>query len=556
MPEILSDEEITELIAKYNPYPSVRDNQAKAISDILKVYDPEADDTVLVQAPLPTAAGKTLIATILGKILSKELNVDMVLGTTPLVDLIYQYRDNPRYRDVPCLVGKANYKCILRPGNTAEDCIMSRRKKNLPGPCKTCEYLKAKRAFDNASFAWCTFDRMLYDPSVKQRINALIVDESARCESSLRKFSDLVLPKEADIKDLRNWLQYYDYELNDELRRLETLIQNLALELEDVDFTPGSPSEVEKEYSQTEKDINRIQSKIRTVETAMGYMDNNVPYMIHTEKAIKYDPIQKANVSYDKNTFKLITANVPFSRMIKNVNFVLLMSGTPATELITAKPFINIESIHPIPIENRRCLFITSIGSMSFKTRDATAVKMAPQIANIWQQYDKSSLLVHCGSYPVAKLIYRELVKHVDEDNVILQIDAKEKEFYDVGTKRQQFIGTFRKSGKIGLSIEFNEGIDLEGTDYKAQVIAKLPAHPWLDQYVVKRNEYDTAKFGSNVWYDRESANKLMQSYGRICRTPTDTGVTYVLDKAVYSFWKRYQNKYFYKWFNNAVTVM
>jgi Rad3-related DNA helicase len=96
----------------------------------------------------------------------------------------------------------------------------------------------------------------------------------------------------------------------------------------------------------------------------------------------------------------------------------------------------------------------------------------------------------------------------------------------------------------------------LEGAEYKAQVIAKLPAHPWLDQYVVKRNEYDTSKYGSNVWYDRESANKLMQSYGRICRTPMDEGITYVLDKAIYGFWRRYQNKYFYKWFNEAITVM
>jgi len=163
--------------------------------------------------------------------------------------------------------------------------------------------------------------------------------------------------------------------------------------------------------------------------------------------------------------------------------------------------------------------------------------------------------MLHAGSYPIAYLIYDELIKIMDEQDILLQIDKKGKYKYPEGVFRNDCSKIFKSSKKklIWISVEMNEGVDLFGPDYKLNLIAKLPAEPWKSEYTIARNLYDTENFKDNVWYNTLSANKLQQSYGRICRGPEDEGTTIVLDKAIIGFYNRYKNKLFYQWFKDAI---
>ena len=93
----------------------------------------------------------------------------------------------------------------------------------------------------------------------------------------------------------------------------------------------------------------------------------------------------------------------------------------------------------------------------------------------------------------------------------------------------------FRNSSKpcILLGSGMWEGLDLLGYDYGWQVIAKLPypslgdpAWKYLAEEQPERYAWATTK-------------TLLQGFGRICRGPTDFGLTIVLDKAFENFYFR-----------------
>lgn len=548
----IDETELNAMMDKYNPYPSLRETQRKAILDVMKYYDSDAEEVIITELPVPTAGGKTLINTICQLILAEEYGEDLVLGTTPLVELMRQFSTNPNYENVPCLVGKANYPCaaFAEQGLTAADCVLRGKKKQKAfAACKNCEYRKAKARFDNSNFGNTTFDRFLYDPQIKGRTNYLFIDESASIERGLRNFSNLELPKDFDKKNpieyLRKWLI-----------DLEDLYNQLSFQADDLtSIIETDPSQI-NEYVKINKQLDALDKKMQNVRQAMYYIENDIKYLVSKEDKSVYNRSKKMYEKEEINVFKLLTAHIPFASMVKNLKMVVLSSATPATQILTTKPINVIETIHPIPKEQRPMIFDV-VGSMSYNTRVETAKKMAPVIARYHQQYD-SNTMVHCGSYPITYLIYDELVKYVDKENILLQVDRTGKNKYREGVLRNDCgkIFTNGERKRIWLSVEMNEGIDLAGPNYKLNLIAKLPAEPWLSDYVVTRNDYDKATFGWNQWYDTQSANKLMQSYGRICRYPGDFGVTIALDKAVYSFWRRYQKKLFYNWFNEAVVVI
>lgn len=525
-------EELNALMDKYNPYPSLRETQRKAIHDIMNYYDPDAKDVIIIECPVPTAGGKTLINTIVQKILAFECDEDMVLGTTPLIELIKQYAKNSNYKDVPTLIGKSNYKCALYPEMSAEDCIMKGKKSKYHTACTNCEYKAAKQRFDNSAIGWQTFDGFL---RTHRNIACLIIDECSSIESKLRNYYSLELPNEANIKELSTYLENYKIELEDELHNLEMQSDDM------IEYLP----DMLKEYTGINKKINKLTKQIENINQAIYFIESNVKYIIEQQKKKIYNRDTAKYDEIDIKVFKLLTAHIPFANMTKNLKMVILSSATPASHLLTIKHINKIETIHPIPKERRK-IFFMPVGSMSFNSRIETAKKMAPVIAELHNKYGTSTML-HAGSYPIANLIYENLINYIPDENILLQTKPNRN------TIIQDF---YRLDNKILISVEYNEGIDLFGEKYQLNIIAKLPTEPWLAEYTKARNLYDKAKFGFNQWYDTQSANKLMQSYGRICRTPSDEGTTFVLDNAVYSFWNRYKGKLFYPWFNEAVELI
>ncbi len=533
-----NEEEIKGLIKEYNPYERIREGQEKAIIDVMKCYDPDAEEAIICELPAPTAFGKSLVCTIAMKILANDYDEDMVLGTTPLVELLKQYKDNPMYQDVPCLMGRNNYECALFPELKASDCIY-RKGKKMPKACMKCAYRAAKNRLDDSALGWYTFDGFMRSPKIRGRVNCLFVDESAKIESILRNINSIELPEIFDEKEVLDSFNEWNVDLEDLYNQMCAKSDMLS---EDAENDVNARNELVK----LNRKIEATERKMQVIRQSIYYVENDIKFIVEHAKKETWNKVERKKEIANTREFKLLTAHIPFASMVKNLKFVVLSSATPSTNLLMAKEYNKIDTEHPIPVERRKLYFVP-VGSMSYNSRIETAKKMAPVIANLHEMYDTKTML-HAGSYPVANLIYEELKKHMDEKNILLQSSKTRNECSKI----------FRNSTYklIWISVEMNEGVDLNGKDYKLNIIAKLPAELWTAEYTIARNAYDTANFGYNLWYDTQTAQKLQQSYGRICRDPRDFGETWVLDRAAYSFWNRYKKSLFYSWFNEAVNII
>jgi len=89
-------------------------------------------------------------------------------------------------------------------------------------------------------------------------------------------------------------------------------------------------------------------------------------------------------------------------------------------------------------------------------------------------------------------------------------------------------------------------GLNLKGDSFKWQAITKCP-FPDLGDIAV------AAKAKNNPeWYAWETIKQIVQAYGRICRSPDDHGVTYMLDSDFERLYTGY-NELFPQWFKDAV---
>lgn len=79
------------------------------------------------------------------------------------------------------------------------------------------------------------------------------------------------------------------------------------------------------------------------------------------------------------------------------------------------------------------------------------------------------------------------------------------------------------------------EGVDLVEDIARWQVITKLPRPSLADPFVAWKADKDP------VWYAWQTAKQLLQMFGRVCRTPTDYGVTYIYDSSFASFYYQYE---------------
>ena len=92
-----------------------------------------------------------------------------------------------------------------------------------------------------------------------------------------------------------------------------------------------------------------------------------------------------------------------------------------------------------------------------------------------------------------------------------------------------------------------HEGIDLIGDLSRFQIICKVPyPNCFDDEQLARRVEID------RPYYTWLTALKLVQSYGRSVRSPTDTADTYILDESIYKFMDD-ARKMLPGWFKEAV---
>ncbi|MCK9568435.1 hypothetical protein M0R72_05805 [Candidatus Pacearchaeota archaeon] len=493
-------------LQRYNPYESFRPGQLDAINGMLDLIE---EGQKVIELRAPTASGKSLdiYATIL--FLHHELDYNYLTYTSPQVQLVSDQL-RAQFPDLPVLVGKGNYKCLVEPTATADDCPFSSSEEGFI-QCAMCPYRLDYHTFIESPYGATTFDRYLSDPSINARCRGLFIDESATTEDKLLNRVDMLIPPEVDVDDLPGSLPIYYHKLVVEASRLERLITELKEDAKKGDRKALS------ELKKATRKYNAVSRDARKCARCMGFLDQHVPYIID-----------------EKRHFRLIEGKVLFQSLIEKLQFVVLASGTPTTALLT-KDYKSVSIPHPTDV-NHRLVYYDPIApgtqatmKMTYQDREKWAPYMALKIAQYHTKYAQGKhTLVHCGTYGVANLIYDGFETHAFHrhplvpvelfDNVILQESG--------ALGRERTMNAWRAgSNTILLAVERNEGISCDGPDYPLNIIANVFYPPYKDSWISARNAFD-----GKLWYNTGVAVDVVQAASRCTRGPEDFSTTVICD--------------------------
>lgn len=223
----------------------------------------------------------------------------------------------------------------------------------------------------------------------------------------------------------------------------------------------------------------------------------------------------------DRDCIKLLPVDIteaPPMFWPKEVEKVILLSATIGPKDIEAlglggrgRRVCYIDCKSPIPHTNRPIIPLDVV-SVNRNNMEAAVPLLGQEILAIADYHSSEKGVVHC-TYQLA----RDLIPLLSSNSRFL--------FHDKSNKREQY-QLFRDSSepRILVACGMYEGIDLPEDLGRWQVIAKIPwpslANPGLAHLAERDPE----------WYNWETCKTTIQACGRICRTPEDFGVSYVLD--------------------------
>jgi ATP-dependent DNA helicase DinG len=188
------------------------------------------------------------------------------------------------------------------------------------------------------------------------------------------------------------------------------------------------------------------------------------------------------------------------------------------------------------PLERRRVHYY-SFGSMGSSQKADTLPSMLRAVIKIAAKHQDRGL-IHCNSYELGTQIQEALINGGMGERVIFPKNSEERE--------AAFQRHNTTEGAILISPSMQEGFDFNGDKARWQVIPKVP-YPYLGDKQIKRKlELD------EEWYTMRTVMTILQACGRICRSATDYGVTYILDSDFKRLWKK-ADYMIPQWYRDAV---
>ena len=185
--------------------------------------------------------------------------------------------------------------------------------------------------------------------------------------------------------------------------------------------------------------------------------------------------------------------------------------------------YLNCES----PIEaGRRPVLIRPLLSLNYQNLTAGTVRL---MEHVMEEY----LPLHVGEKGMIHVTYQqaEILRHLPAlaGHPRLIFHGKE----DKVLKFREFQDSDPAEGKVLVASGMYEGIDLPYDMARWQVVLKVPWLSLADPAIAYKSGEDPE------WYDWETWKKIIQACGRVCRTPTDQGVTYILDGSIEKLYNR-----------------
>jgi len=167
----------------------------------------------------------------------------------------------------------------------------------------------------------------------------------------------------------------------------------------------------------------------------------------------------------------------------------------------------------------RRPVTYMPVGSMSVATKARTLPRMLATLENIAARFPAQKGMLHC-TYEVAR----------DLQALMGDGPLKDRLLFHKKEDRTEVVNAFKafppESGKILVGCGLEEGLDLIGDLARFQVIVKVP-WPSLEEPAIRYMAGQDPE-----WYNWQTVKKLLQASGRIVRSVSDYGETFVIDSS------------------------
>ena len=522
--------------ARHFPFPTIRDEQKRAIEFALDAY---AQGKRYVVLEMGTGCGKSPTGITIARHLEEKLGGSTgayVLTTQKLLQDQY-VRDfglGTPFGLLRSIKSSSNYQCGVKAGQT---CAETRRitgnpllvkyaaKDSAYKACDTsCPYKQAKRDFLECrvgvtNFAYF-FAETMYAGKLLPR-DLLVVDECHNIESELGRFIEVMFserfardtlqlraPKAGATQDaVFAWIKG-PYE-----KALSRHIKDLVSTLESAMQGGADLGTHSKELEVLDKHICKVHRFVAAYDKRLWVMNTGLPMPgtgARGGRKFEFKPVSVASHSQE-TLFKFGTRVLMMSATIADKDVFCRTIGLDPAEVA----FLRIPS--PFPVQNRLVHFMP-VGSMSRARIDETLPKMVEGLKTLLAAHAGEKGIVHAVNYRIA----RHLVDVIRDPRLLLHDSTNRDE-----TLRMHAADP---GPTVLVSPSMMEGVDLVGDLSRFQVLVKVP-FPFLGDEVVKRRMEADPR-----WYAYQTARSIMQALGRSVRSSTDHAVSYILD----ADWRRF----------------
>lgn len=403
---------------------------------------------------------------------------------------------------------------------------------------KTCPYVLTRWRFDMAAVAVTNypylFTEHMYVGELEPR-NMVIIDECHTLERQITGFIEVVvdkasldnwapacrpIPKMNHIEDFTEWLT------NRYLRMCKERLDMLSENLVSCGF---SNRRMQDEY-------NRLKNHVGRLSYAVDDMTQRGDDWVYWQELVDNEW---------QCTAKPLSAAPFVPSLINEMGATrIYMSAYPGPKDVFCRnlglrprdvAWLELDSSFPV---DNRLIHMTTVGSMSRTCLDQTMPHMLKMCEAILDSHPNDKGIIHCHSYAIGQKI-NDYFAHSKHANRVL--------FATKSAERGTLFNRHRVSTEptVMLSPSLAEGYSFDDDLARFQIIPKVP-YPYLgDRQVAAKMQQD------RDWYVLQTVMSVLQACGRIVRSDTDHGDTYILDSDFIRLYNENQ-KFFPKWFRDA----
>ena len=557
------------MVMEHFPFPNARVNQAEVCWEVAKAYFRGKKFAVL---SAPTGSGKSPIGMTVGQMISDnyhkatcaknqekglanpEKKGSVILTRTR--SLQQQYDDNSSGGKAAVLWGKTHYSDIDvdNPPDVVHTCSKTCPGMSYSHEVYECPHKIAKRNFMNPKNVGIANNALyLSAHDVREYPSVLVVDECHTFVDALIEYSEI----QVNTRRIKSLMEKYNCQhiehidqcikYEDELKEGRLVLKNIEgylVALSDfvVDwvippveemlaaieaYSNNDPRSL-KRKTQIEKELKFLTKFVQNLRGCAGsaYARSNwVCWKV-------VETLRDRATGIEENVTRINLR--PMDPLPEVVDYIL--SGKAMTIFMSAttgsyEEFCREMGLRPaegvffdlpstFPIENRK-VFSMNVGAMNHGNKSTLLGEdgdFTNMVRSILNQHKGVRGVIHTVSYDNAKTL-KDNFGFMNEGWTRLVIVPR-------GTiVNADYLNSLPKDAVI-MSPSVSEGVDLKDDLARFQIILKVPfgnlGDPWMKAKLTRSSE----------WYENRAATEVAQMIGRVVRSETDYGNTYILDSA------------------------